>query len=437
MDQASDFEPCFEPIPIDTQRHKEVYRIGVLAIRGVEAAFKAYNSTFADYLTQTAGQRFDPPISFEMIDLNWQTMYEMTEANDIDFTFVNSAAATCLTAQYSTQSLATIVGSTTKDGKRYNMSKFGGLIITRADNEQIERIEDLEGKIIGAASISGFGSGLMQFYEMKKRGMSFINDPAQIVFTRNQNLVVQGVLDGTLDVGFVRTGQIEKSKDADGVPVNATKLKILESRIDEVDGIAFPFEHTTPLYPEWNVAATHATPEDVSREVQSALLALHEHARTGHAIETCRLLANTTEECNDIDSLDPIARCDTNVQVAISASEALECGGYARWRTTLAYNTVRDVLQDTGFIRSNPETNTWQCQPPSNLYDQIVCPEGTSKVSEERFAVTCMEEGYDCPAGFECLCQPCMEPLECDDTSFLIGGNCVNVWGIYACKCTF
>ena len=49
MDQASDPEhsnaPCFQPIPKAAQRHKDVYKIGVLAIRGVEAAFDTVPTT--------------------------------------------------------------------------------------------------------------------------------------------------------------------------------------------------------------------------------------------------------------------------------------------------------------------------------------------------------------------------------------------------------
>jgi hypothetical protein len=40
------------------------------------------------------------------------------------------------------------------------------------------------------------------------------------VFTDNQFDVVSGVLSGDFDVGFVRTDQIERTKDGDGNPID-------------------------------------------------------------------------------------------------------------------------------------------------------------------------------------------------------------------------
>ncbi|CAJ1954719.1 unnamed protein product [Cylindrotheca closterium] len=422
---------CFPTIGFNPEKHKTVYKLGVLANRGVEAAYKSYNSTFSDYLTATAGKRFDPPITFEMQHVSFQTMYDYTASNEIDFAFVNSAAAECISAQYSTQSLATIVGSKLKDGQRYNTSTFGGLVITRADNGNINRIEDLKDKVIGAISISGFGAALMQFYEMEKRGLSYINDPSQIVFTGNQNLIVLGVLEGTLDVGFIRTGQLEKSKDREGVKIDPSLLKIIEARVDEVDGVPFPFPHTTPLYPEWNIASMKDTPEDVSREVQAALLRLAEHGRTGKALETC-LLSNATGLCSDVHALDPSARCDTTVEVATAAAQALADGGYSRWRIALSMNKVRNVLQETKFIQNDPELDLWRCNPPSKLYNQITCPDGTNKVSETEFDLTCAQAGLECPDGFECFCRPCIAETSCHRAAYFIAGRCLSIWLLMA-----
>ena len=46
--------------------HKKTYYIGLHAPGGVEVALREYNLTFDDYLTATAGQRFDPPIEFKI-----------------------------------------------------------------------------------------------------------------------------------------------------------------------------------------------------------------------------------------------------------------------------------------------------------------------------------------------------------------------------------
>jgi len=50
---------------------------------------------------------------------------------------------------------------------------------------------------------------ISQFRMFVQAGMSYINDPAHIVFTSNQGEVVKLVESGKVDVGFVRTNQVE------------------------------------------------------------------------------------------------------------------------------------------------------------------------------------------------------------------------------------
>jgi ABC-type phosphate/phosphonate transport system substrate-binding protein len=221
-------------------------------------------------------------------------------------------------------------------GNVYNLNKFGGVIMARADRDDIESIYDLEDKIVAAASISGLGSGQMQFLEMQRAGMSYINDPKQLVFTSNQGKVVNGVLSGQFDVGFVRTDQLERTKDADGNLVNLTDFKLIEPRTNFIDGEEFPFTASTPLYPEWNVAALDHVPDDVSREVQTALLAIAKHARVGEEIQECLRLHNETY-CGELPFPNAFVdesevRCDTNFEVALTALEAMGKGKYSGWQ---------------------------------------------------------------------------------------------------------
>ena len=55
----------------------------------------------------------------------------------------------------------------------------------------------------------------------------------------------------TKDVGFVRTGQIERSVDSNGNPIDPDSFKVLEPKIYVLpDGNLFPFLHSTDIYPE-------------------------------------------------------------------------------------------------------------------------------------------------------------------------------------------
>lgn len=56
---------------------------------GFDEAYLEYNQTFSEYLTVTAGQRFDPPIGFEMVPVNIQGLFDSVQEESIDFIYSN------------------------------------------------------------------------------------------------------------------------------------------------------------------------------------------------------------------------------------------------------------------------------------------------------------------------------------------------------------
>eukprot|EP00977_Amphora_coffeiformis_P013940 scaffold3806_cov169-Amphora_coffeaeformis.AAC.16 len=429
----------------DAARHKTLYRVGVLAIRGFEAAQDEFNKTFTDYLTLTAGQQFDPPISFQIKPLNFNLLFSDVEEAVVDFIYVNPSGFSCIESEYTARSLVSQISRRNVGGETFALKKFGGVIATRWDRDDINSLQDLKNKIIAAASISGLGSGQMQFLEMQRAGMSYINDPKQLVFTSNQGKVVNGVLSGEFDVGFIRTDQLERTIDADGNPVNVSEFKIIEPRINYIDGDPFPFKGedrqivvlvcakegtghaSTPLYPEWNVAALNHVAEDVSREVQTALIALAEHARVGKALLACNATYEDEAFCaSDANFGDTnMIRCDTTPEIALAALEAMERGKYSGWQTTLSYMQLRSMQEGTGFIRQDEGTNIWRCVRSEEIYDAITCPTGFYRKSKNEVARSCSLIGLECKEGFQCLCSPCAEIEVCYD-GVKIRGNCVS-----------
>lgn len=402
---------CVAPIEFLPDVHKPVYTIGVLTYDGPDAAYGAYETTFTDYLSATAGLRFDPPISFEMTDLDFQTMYDLTASGEVDYLFVSPSGAACLEAQYGTQSLASILNKSTRDGvTSRNLPEFAGAIIAHANNTNINTLRDLMDKTVAATSISGFGSGLVQFYEMQKLGMSYINDPHALIFTNSQADIVLGVLNGTFDAGFVRADVVDDILEVLGIIEYESNLKVVDGRVDETDAGVYPYPHSTPMYPEWNIAALKQTPALISREVQAALLALRDHAKTGQALEACIATnGDSSIQCSDLKGLDPLARCDTTVETAKAASRALFDGDYDGWRTTKSYSEIRGLLQVTGFVQQDPVTSRFRCLPPSDLYDQIICPANFYKLPFDAYSESCPEAGVICPDSYECVCKPCYE----------------------------
>lgn len=163
---AADEGSCFvqQPLPSD----KRVYTVGVLAIRGAEAAYADFNRTFSDYLTATAGRRFASPdggphgIRFEMKPLDFVSLFTDIRDRQVDYIYVNPSAYSCIESEYGASSLASQTSRHVVEGRTYDLRRFGGVIAARADRDDIQSIQDLRGKIIAAASISGLGSGQMQ-----------------------------------------------------------------------------------------------------------------------------------------------------------------------------------------------------------------------------------------------------------------------------------
>lgn len=410
-------------IPYDATRHRPVYKVGVLAIRGFDAAYSEFNRTYVDYLSATAGQRFDPPVQFELKPMNFRSMFSDTAASEVDFIYVNPSAFSCIESEFTAHSLVSQVSRRKISGNVYHLKKFGGVIFRRHDRTDIQTMQDVPGKVVAAASISGLGSGQMQFLAMQQAGLSYINDPKQLVFTSNQGKVVNGVLNGEFDVGFVRTDQIERTKDSNGTLVDTAAFAILDPVPGlNIDGEPFPFEATTPLYPEWNIAALAHVPVDVSEALQDAMLSLADHAKVISDLQECMDDFNSTTICDY--ELIPKARCDTTPEIAEIAFDASNKGKYSSWTTTLSYMQLRSMQEQTGFIQMDPDDNKWKCTRSSTIYDAIVCPSGYYKETEEEVDTACETQGLVCKEGYQCICGPCVKIVECVD-AVSIGSKCV------------
>jgi hypothetical protein len=239
--------------------HKNHFRVGVQALVTLEVANASYGAVFADYLTATAGTRFDPPLTFEAVPLYEADIYNAIEAADIDFLFVNSGLYSCIGIEYGIQGLATVTtdvkGSvmsvvpnmrhlivsfpvtlnshrlfsfllTAVRGYEYQLDVYGGVIFTRIDNSKINTIYDLKDKIIAAGGLSVLAAGQSQMYEMVLAGLSYVLDPKMMVFVSNQDSIVKGVMNKEFDVGFVRTVQIERTVLDNGQLVDPKLFKV-------------------------------------------------------------------------------------------------------------------------------------------------------------------------------------------------------------------
>jgi len=233
----------------------DTYRIGVLAYRGESQAMQAWSAT-GDYLNKTLA-----PHTFEIIPFDIAKM-ELAVANkEIDFAITQATQFVGLEIRLGISRIATIKRHYQGD----DFTRYGAVIITKADRETINEIGDLKNKVFAAIDEFALGGWQMAALEMDRENAQ----PSQIKYMGfPQSNVVFAVRDGLADAGTVRSRIFYELIDK-GM-IDFADYKIVGPR----STLGYPFVHSTNLYPEWPIAKLSHTSKALSKSVVNALLAL-------------------------------------------------------------------------------------------------------------------------------------------------------------------
>jgi ABC-type phosphate/phosphonate transport system substrate-binding protein len=206
-----------------------------------------------DYLERRTSRRF------KLITLSQASQFEAVQQQQLDFVTNNPLAAVQLRRLYDIQFLVTT--------RRPDVgTQLGGLIIVRADSG-IETIEDLRGKQAACVDFQTAAEGcVLQIDYLRKQGFDPFSDFSRFVTNKSQDNIVLAVLNGSIDVGFIRTGQLENMLKKQML-MNLDQVKIFQPVAGE-----FPLAHTTDLYPEWPIAALAGTDTELVAQVRQILL---------------------------------------------------------------------------------------------------------------------------------------------------------------------
>jgi len=291
-----------------------------------------------------------------------------------------------------------------------------------ANNTRVNTIADYKDSVVALTGLTGLGSAQAQFAEIQKAGLSYINDPKQLVFTSDLITNVLGVMKGDFDIAFIRTDQLERSNTGEmEQPLEEflPQFKIINSqdpRPRSEGGGLFPFETSTPLYPEWGVGALDHVDRDITRAVHEALTAIDEHAKVGKAYQECIDSHNVTfcEALPFPNAFVTQARKDTTREMALLAHQATTIGRYTGWRTSLSNSGVRDIQHATGYLQLDEESHKWQCVRSVELYDALTCPKGFFRKPKQDVDEGCEKAGLECKEPFQCMCKPCQRGYNVD-----------------------
>lgn len=232
-------------------------KIGVLAKRGQERALEKWGPT-ADYLSQMV-----PDYFFEIVPLDFEGVRLAAMSQSVDFLIINSSYYVSLESDHGLSRIATMANL----HGDVQQQVFGGVIITRADRDDIDKLKDLYGKSFWAVDRESLGGWLAAWREFHIQDIQPEHDFGLLKYSGTHDAVVLAVLNGEADAGTVRTDTLERMA-AEG-RIELSDFKILNRQTGHV---GFEYLLSTRLYPEWPFATLPHTPQKLVKDVAAALL---------------------------------------------------------------------------------------------------------------------------------------------------------------------
>ncbi|OGU17353.1 MAG: hypothetical protein A2076_03885 [Geobacteraceae bacterium GWC2_53_11] len=169
--------------------------------------------------------------------------------------------------------LATLIS---REGK-LQLNAFGGAIFTQAGRSDIASLKDLSGKRIAATSLEAFGAYQSEAFEMVEAGVQLPTGDRLLLTGLPQDRVIEAVLTGRADAGFVRAGIIESLASEGKLDLGQIKTINRQSIPD------YPFAVSTRLYPEWPVAVMPQVDKQLAARLAAALFLLPHDSLKGSA----------------------------------------------------------------------------------------------------------------------------------------------------------
>ena len=233
-------------------------RLGVFAFRPHDVMVARYQP-LADHLSKALGGR-----AVALHVLEQAEMETALAADRLDLVFTNPSHYMVLRSR-NTLGGALATQISLEDGTP--TAALGGVIVARAERDDLASLADLRGKRVAIPGPRYLGGFQTQAYELLKIGIDATSELA-LIETGRHDLVIEAVLAGRADAGFVRTGVIESLRREGKLAADA--LKLVNPRTHP----RFPYLVSTDLYPEWAFLALPHVDNRTVRLVASALLGL-------------------------------------------------------------------------------------------------------------------------------------------------------------------
>lgn len=257
------------PMAIADDVPSATVRIGILSFRDRVETLARWQP-ITGYLKQAL-----PGWQIELDALHYPELEAATSAGKLDFVLTQPAHYVLLAYRHGLSSpLATLV----EDSQGLSLDRFGGVIVARAERQDLNTLSDLRGQRLATSAVSSLGSYQMQAYALLQAGIRLPEDARIVETGQPQDLAIDAVVRGDADVAFVRTGLVESLRAEGKIMPDALKV------IAPQHNPGFPLLHSTALYPEWALAAMSGVNQDLARQLAAAMLAMPHRGETAKAV---------------------------------------------------------------------------------------------------------------------------------------------------------
>ncbi|MGD1917931.1 MAG: PhnD/SsuA/transferrin family substrate-binding protein, partial [Pleurocapsa sp.] len=247
------------PTVVNSTRENTLVKVAVLSKEDVNRTIAQWQPT-VDYLTKTI-----PGYTFELVPKTLTEMEPYAAQNQAQFYIINSGMYVDFEASLGANRIAT--RKNLRLGNPY--TKFGGVLITKADRNDINTLKDLKGKDFMAVTANSFGGWHMAKGVLFEEG---IENPekifAKLDYGNTHDNVIKAVASGQVDAGTIRTAALERAVERGDIKLEDFKI------INEQQTPGFSFIHSTPLYPEWPFASAKGNDLKLDELVAQALLSM-------------------------------------------------------------------------------------------------------------------------------------------------------------------
>ena len=231
-------------------------RIGILSFRPLEQTTLQWQATVDTLNSKIPGYHFSfTPLYYTELDL-------AANRQDFDFILTNPEHYVTVRAAHGLSAIATLMPY----AEGHPVTNFGGVILTLAGRDEINKLEDVRGKVVASPAEQSLGGYLVERWALYKQGIA-ISEVKRLKFTgMPHDKAILEVLNGQADVAFVRTGVLE-SMAREG-KIDISQFKVINRQPTDM----FPQLLSTELYPEWPFSVMPAVPDELAKKVSLVLL---------------------------------------------------------------------------------------------------------------------------------------------------------------------